>query len=281
MVNLYSLHGKIILCLTVLVLLSSNALALALVLGDWNPSKCKSNRSYDVRLSMTKDANSYNSFKDNVCFTRKNVIRNIVQSSSLYIASTVHASAVQAIGDDNDNSTLEPSSANNILRPRAPVKALIPVTKVRLALRKALLLSKEIQKTDSSSDKAWEMRSELKQILFEKQDYAPPKELNIKLPSTSIYDKTYVDQLSKMSPGDALLALPVQLGERDTAARLKRRQNRMGEKDPIRGAFNYYTSQLQFDTETYLLNATGEERKRLIRDKGLPDIKSVIVSDRE
>ena len=59
----------------------------------------------------------------------------------------------------------------------------------------------------------------------------------------------------------------------------KSRQRKLEKLNGIREAFNYYTRQLQFDTEYYVLNASAEDKKRMIRNDALPDIKSVIVSD--
>jgi len=48
----------------------------------------------------------------------------------------------------------------------------------------------------------------------------------------------------------------------------------------IRAAFNYYTSQLQFNSNAYELEATKEDKTRLIRDEGgLPTVQAVVVSD--
>ena len=223
-----------------------------------------------------------------ICTSRKKFIQSVLfQSSLLFGVSIVSPNnivqAVEVEGEVEEVST----ASGNVIRPRAPLKALIPATKVHFALKQALALSKEIKITtlgnnsNSNGEDIQPLLSELQDMLFDQQDYAPPKEINIKLPSATIYDRSYADQLKKMSPADVMMALPVQLGERDTAARLKRRQKRLGEKNPVRGAFNYYTSQLQFNTETYVLNATGEDRKKLIRNEGLPDVKSVIVSDRK
>lgn len=49
--------------------------------------------------------------------------------------------------------------------------------------------------------------------------------------------------------------------------------------DEIRAAFNYYTSNLNFNSQEFILTATREERSRLIRDDKIPDVKTVIASD--
>jgi hypothetical protein len=53
------------------------------------------------------------------------------------------------------------------------------------------------------------------------------------------------------------------------------------EKDnPIRAALNYYTQQLVFNGDSYLLTASKEEKKQMIRSgQGLPTLTAVITSD--
>lgn len=53
--------------------------------------------------------------------------------------------------------------------------------------------------------------------------------------------------------------------------------NRAKENE-IRAAFNYYTQQLEFG-DSYLLTASKEDRKRMIRNDQLPSLTAVITSD--
>ena len=46
----------------------------------------------------------------------------------------------------------------------------------------------------------------------------------------------------------------------------------------LRAALNFYTQQLQFG-DRYLLTASAEEKKRLIRNDALPSLTAVITSD--
>jgi len=49
-------------------------------------------------------------------------------------------------------------------------------------------------------------------------------------------------------------------------------------ENSIRAAFNYYTQQLVFG-DSYLLTASKEDRKRMIRSDQLPTLTAVITSD--
>eukprot|EP00553_Chaetoceros_curvisetus_P002261 CAMPEP_0204628534 /NCGR_PEP_ID=MMETSP0717-20131115/16074_1 /ASSEMBLY_ACC=CAM_ASM_000666 /TAXON_ID=230516 /ORGANISM="Chaetoceros curvisetus" /LENGTH=205 /DNA_ID=CAMNT_0051645179 /DNA_START=16 /DNA_END=630 /DNA_ORIENTATION=+ len=57
-------------------------------------------------------------------------------------------------------------------------------------------------------------------------------------------------------------------------AELQREQS-----NDMRRAFNYYTRQLNFNGDSYVLTASTDERKRMIRNDDLPTLTSVIASD--
>ena len=71
----------------------------------------------------------------------------------------------------------------------------------------------------------------------------------------------------------------VQNGEIDTWKRLKRQEKAREDTDEIRAALNYYTSNLNFNSDKFVLTASKEERSKMIRDDKIPDVKSVIASD--
>lgn len=49
--------------------------------------------------------------------------------------------------------------------------------------------------------------------------------------------------------------------------------------DEVCAAFNYYTSNLNFDADKIALTGTREERKKMIREDKIPDVTTVIASD--
>jgi len=71
----------------------------------------------------------------------------------------------------------------------------------------------------------------------------------------------------------------VQTGEIDEWKRLKREEKARESADEMRAAFNYYTSNLNFDSERFVLTGTKEEKSKLIREDRIPDVKTVIASD--
>lgn len=71
----------------------------------------------------------------------------------------------------------------------------------------------------------------------------------------------------------------IQSGEIDAWKRLKREEKARESADEVRAAFNYYVSNLNFDSERFVLTGTKEERSKLIREDRIPDVKAVIASD--
>jgi hypothetical protein len=96
---------------------------------------------------------------------------------------------------------------------------------------------------------------------------------------SKIYQDSYNEKLKSVSPINIPYALLVKAGDIRQLKQLQARQEKLERLNPVREAFNYYTRQLQFDTEYYLLNVSAQEKKKMIRNDELPDIKSVIVSD--
>lgn len=102
----------------------------------------------------------------------------------------------------------------------------------------------------------------------------------VKLKSGSkLYQRLYADKIKSLPLTDIPGALLTQAGDYRQFSLLQNRQRALEGQSPIRAALNYYTRQLQFDTEFYLLTANAEDKRKMIRNDALPDIKSVIVSD--
>mmetsp|Transcript_39117 Transcript_39117/g.44610 ORF Transcript_39117/g.44610 Transcript_39117/m.44610 type:complete len:463 (+) Transcript_39117:295-1683(+) len=113
----------------------------------------------------------------------------------------------------------------------------------------------------------------------------PPIDESLMKPSNAkLYQESYDDEIKAMfasSPWNVPYALLVRANDYRQFDMLQQKQRLLEKSNPIREALNYYTRQLQFETEYYVLgpNVSNEERKRMIRNNALPDIKSVIVSD--
>ena len=93
------------------------------------------------------------------------------------------------------------------------------------------------------------------------------------------YLNAYDDYRRHLSLLEKPGAILVQNGEIDAWKRLKREERIREDADEVRAAFNYYTSNLNFNSQEFILTATREERSRLIRDDKIPDVKTVIASD--
>jgi len=184
-------------------------------------------------------------------------------------------------------------------KPFAPAPALLPAARVKFTIDESIRLVEELialgeggGSTVRRNDivkfltgtlvgvKSFMVAPSLAAEGSKKSTAAVPIDESIMTPSKSkLYQETYNDKLKDISPIDVPYALLSKVGDYRQFDQLQRRQRKLEKLNPIRQAFNYYTRQLQFDTEYYVLNANAEEKKRMIRNDALPDIKSVIVSD--
>ncbi len=188
-------------------------------------------------------------------------------------------------------------------KPFAPLPALLPAARVKLIIDGALIVTNEIMALDNSSstddvekkniqDLRNDKISRLNKLIIEreKKEFMKPfsdksnsntvfTKTTIPSSNSKLYDDTYRDKMKNLAITDVPLALLSQAGDKRQFSILQSRQRKLEKNSPIRQALNFYTRQLQFDTESYLLNASAEEKKRMIRNDSLPDIQSVIVSD--
>ena len=95
--------------------------------------------------------------------------------------------------------------------------------------------------------------------------------------------KSYLDAYADYRRSVSILekpgALLVQKGEIDAWKRLKRQERRKEDADEIRAALNYYTSNINFNSDKFILTASKDERSKMIREDRIPDVKTVIASD--
>lgn len=185
-----------------------------------------------------------------------------------------------------------------VKKPFAPPEALLPATRVKLLIDQSILLVEELMSlqkdnriNENSSKREQEIIWALKQYLLLPTTYTVPlnvstnqiskkKSVNMNSFSNSkLYDEAYNQILKSVPPQDIPYVSLVKLGEEREISILRSRQRSLERQNPVREAFNIYTRQLQFDTEYYILNTSAEEKKKMIRNDTLPDIKSVIVSD--
>jgi hypothetical protein len=140
-------------------------------------------------------------------------------------------------------------------RPRAPLEALVPASTQRVLLTKSLAIAnqladdpKKITNNGGNAPAQDDLQASLKNIL------EPPNEFEFQRPNNSLQLRYKSDQKAAKE-------------------KLERLSGRS-----IRASLNIYTANLRFG-EAYVLTASSEERKRLIRNDQLPDVKAVITAD--
>jgi len=170
------------------------------------------------------------------------------------------------------------SSQSNLIRPFAPVEALLPALRVKFLIEESL--SKALELGTGGISKDTEILDNLKSLLLKPQNITQARHIDQTPPQPAQqYLKSYYESRQNLPllfrPG----ALLVQRGEIMTWQSLKQRERSFEISDEIRAALNTYTNSLEFDAARYALTASPEVRKQLIRNDALPDIKSVIASD--
>lgn len=182
--------------------------------------------------------------------------------------------ARSAFADDNSQ-----SSNANTRRPFAPVDTLVPATRVRRMIDKAVDIASLLSK-DDNNEKQKLLLAQLEGLLFQPQSFTRGYQ-TMDVPQKPA--QSYLDSYAKKRSDLPILAQPgaalVQNGEIDTWKRLKRQEKVREDADEVRAALNFYTSNLNFNPDRYTLTGSKAERSQLIRADRLPDVKNVIASD--
>ena len=84
---------------------------------------------------------------------------------------------------------------------------------------------------------------------------------------------------SLSSPGERLSKALNRADEARQWGMLQSQESKKEQENEVRAAFNFYTQQLEFNSNSYAWTGSAEERKRRIRDDRIPTPASVIVSD--
>jgi hypothetical protein len=257
----------------------------------------------DAKTNLEIDESFVSSSLSNLDQSRRYILKSQI-AAVLTVGGLSTQSAIAAIEDPNTRQDSESelaltssSKRRQPQKPFAPPAALLPATRVKLLIEQSLSLLDDLLDSDKSSideSKKKQMLQDtiisLQRNLLLQQTYMLPLYENVKkqieetkdihLKSNSkLYDDTYNNIMKSASPQDVPYLLLVKAGEQREINILKQQQKYLEKQNAIREAFNFYTKQLQFDTEFYVLNASPTEKKKMIRNDALPDIKSVIVSD--
>jgi hypothetical protein len=200
------------------------------------------------------------------------------------------------VGQAIENATVDADSSsmkqiNN--KPYAPLENLLPATRVKVLIDQAVettaMLIEKHQSTGNTKDQQV-LLEQLKSLLLEPHSFFKTRD-EISTSRTYLDNDTWNEwkkarqqetqrnfQIS-VHPATGLNEALEQWGERRQFRRLRRQQLALEKSNNIRAAFNAYTNNLVFG-ESYILTASSEEKKRLIRQYNhLPDVTSVIRSD--
>lgn len=176
------------------------------------------------------------------------------------------------------NAATTPSQSS--IKPYAPIETLVPAVRVKRLIDRCVFLALERQTINDETTKTI-LFDELNDLLLN-----PPKimkgqdanSLNIKQPGRQYMDS--YQQKRRDIPWLAQAgAFLVQNGEIMTWNSLQQRERGRESLNEFRAAFNLYQDSLQFDANKYVLTVAKEDRKQMIRQDRLPDVKSVIAAD--
>ncbi|KAL9182382.1 hypothetical protein ACHAXT_013034 [Thalassiosira profunda] len=95
---------------------------------------------------------------------------------------------------------------------------------------------------------------------------------------SSVNKDQYQSNRKGFNPGDKITAMLNQADVERQWGMLQYAETKREEGNEMRAAFNFYARQLTFADE-YLLTASKEERKRMIRNDEVPTLAAVITSD--
>lgn len=220
--------------------------------------------------------------------TRRSILRRLAASSSL---AAVNACLLQVAWADNEGESVTSANTRGDRKPYAPLENLLPATRVKVLIDKAVDTATALQDGSNDSQKKARLTAQLKSLLLEPHEFFKTKD-EVLSSKTYLDKKTWSDwkrarqeetmnkfQITQVDPATELNEAFEQWGERRQFKRLRRQQLALEQSNKMRAAFNAYTNNLVFG-ESYTLNASREEKKRMIRQYDqLPDVTSVIRSD--
>jgi hypothetical protein len=272
------------------------------------PTLNENNVEHHSNLIATKgnDCNEEENINHRREFLHQIFASTLSSSGILLLGLTTTSDQVHAM--EKENITIAPptatanTTATNLRskpspkKPSAPLSALLPAARVKSTIDDAVVTTNEILSLTNNNDATNEKLLHLQEIILIREENGfmssldagdstnnnnnnKRQSLNFPSSNSKLNEDAYKEKLKMLPVQDKPLALLSKVGDNRQFDILQRRQRRLEKNSPIREAMNFYTRQIQFNTESYILNASAEDRKRMIRDDSLPDIKSVIVSD--
>ena len=163
--------------------------------------------------------------------------------------------------------------------PFAPVHTLVPAARVKLTIDRSVSIASNLI-VEENANKKQQLLHDLEYLLLMPQNYnRGTVPIDIPQQPAKSYLNAYEEYRKKVSILEKPGAMLVQNGEIDAWKRLKREEKAKEDLDEVRAALNYYTSNLNFDSDKIALTGSKEERSKLIREDRIPDARTVIVSD--
>lgn len=212
--------------------------------------------------------------RDRRAFLSKNV--------NQFLASAI--AVIPAVARAEDDAVLERSSRGG--RPFAPLQALLPAARLRLWVDEVYALSRDLQ-TRRDPDERFKAVQTLNERLsnppklfrgekMEKRTYSPTAQLTTGV--SSVNKDQYQLNRKGLNVGEKVSAMFNQADVERQWGMLQYAESKREEENEMRAAFNFYTRSLTFADE-YVLTASKEERKNMIRNDELPTLSAVITSD--
>ena len=210
--------------------------------------------------------------------------RDVLQSAAslLTVGSTLLTTPLVSHANDDEQVYRERNRGG---KPFAPLEALLPATRLKLWVDQAHVISSSLEKT-KDKDTQYATLQQLNNILSNPPKLflsSPPKTSNKSPAMAQLTTSVNKEQNDKRNRSSLNIATGIasMLNQADVERQwgmLQYQESKLEQGNEFRAALNYYTSQLQFGN-SYLLTASEQDRKRMIRNEQLPTVTAVITSD--
>ena len=189
-------------------------------------------------------------------------------------------------GEAPDSSAEGPARGG---KPFAPPGALLPAARLKKVVDEMYDLSLNLPKNSNDKEVQFQTLDKLNQIWTTRPPlFLKNEQLSARSPTAasaqlttgiSSANKQQSQAMRKdLSVPDRVAAIFNQADVERQFGMLKYQESKREQGNELLAALNFYTSQLEF-SNAYLLTASPEDRKRLIRNDQLPSLTAVIASD--
>jgi hypothetical protein len=232
--------------------------------------------SYSL-VSNTSHQNSNTVSLDRRAFITRNGLNS-------FIATNIFKPCGVQAQDEKSESSITAQDRGG--KPFAPPEALLPATRLKLWFDGIYTLSCNLSKTNDQNErheivlKMNSIFSDRPKLFFSekigKRTITPTAQLSTSVSSAN--KDQYQINRKGMGVGDKVAAMLNQADVERQWGMIQYAESKREETNEMRAAFNFYTRQLSFG-DSYVLTASKEERKKMIRNDELPSLTAVITSD--